>query len=57
MWCESCLEVWKWKNNKAGSKVKYTKYRKKDTIVEEKILEEKRRNIWCPECKTRKKQL
>ena len=55
--CKSCLEAQKQRNKKAKSKVKYTQYRRKDTIVGEKISEEKRRNIWCLECKTEKKRL
>ena len=52
---KSCLETQKQKNNKAGSKIKCTKYRKKNTIVGEKISEETRRNIWCPKYKIEKK--
>jgi len=36
--------------------VKCTRCGKKDIIVEEKISKEERRNIWCPECRTRRKQ-
>ena len=53
---KSCLEVQKQKNKKAGSKVKYTQCRRKDTIVEEKILEEERRNIWCSKYRIERKQ-
>ena len=41
IWCENCLEVWKWRNNEVGSKVKYTKYKRKDTIVEKKYQRRK----------------
>ena len=57
MWCESCLEVQKQKNNKVGSRIKYTKYGRKDIIVEKKISKEEIRNIWCLEYRTGKKQL
>ena len=55
IWCENCLEIWKWRNNETGSRVKCTKSGKKDTIVGKKILEEKRKNIWYPKCRTGKK--
>ena len=41
IWCKNCLEVWKWRNNEVGSKVKYTKYKRKDTIVEKKYQRRK----------------
>jgi len=41
IWCENCLEVWKWRNNEVESKVKYTKYKRKDTIVEKKYQRRK----------------
>ena len=53
--CKGCLEAWKWRNNEAGSKVKYTKCRRKNIIVEEKISEKKKRNIWCSEYRTERK--
>ena len=56
VWCKSCLEAWKQRNNKAENKVKCTKCERKDIIVEKKISEEERRNIWCPECRTERKQ-
>ena len=54
---KSCLETQKWRNNEAESKVKYIKYGRKNTIVEEEISEEERRNIWYLEYKTKRKQL
>ena len=57
IWCESCLEVQKQKNNKVGSRIKYTKYGRKDIIVEKKISKEEIRNIWCLKYRTGKKQL
>ena len=56
VWYESYLEAWKWKNNETGSRVKYAKCRRKDIIVEEKILEKEKKNIWCPEYRIGKKQ-
>ena len=56
VWCKSYLEVWKWRNNEIGSRVKYAKCRRKDMIVEEKMLEEERKNSWYSECRIGKKQ-
>ena len=39
------------------SKVRYTKCRRKDIIVGERILEEEKRNILCPEHRLREKKL
>jgi len=39
-----------------GSKVRYTKCKRKDTVVRERIPEEKRRNILCLEYRTEEKK-
>ena len=57
VWYENCLEVLKWRNKEAGSRVKCTKCGRKDMIVKEEILEEGRRNIQYPEYRTGRKQL
>jgi len=61
MWCKDYIEGWRWRNaeGEAGkeTKVKCTKCRRKDTVVDEKISEEEIREILCPECGTEKKVL
>ena len=56
VWCESCLEAWKWRNNEERSKVECTKCGRKDTVVGEKIYHKEWEKILYPECRTRKKK-
>ena len=55
----SCLEVQRYKENTVKERgtvnVKYSWYERKDTV--ERISEENRKRILCPEYRTRKKQL
>ena len=58
IWCSSCLEAQRWRENTAKEKgvvnVKYSQYRRKNTV--ERISEEDRKRILCPEYRTGKKQ-
>jgi len=59
VWCESCLEAWKWRDNEAeierGSKVRCMKCKRKDTVVGKKISKDEKGRILCPEYRIGKK--
>jgi len=59
IWYYDCLRAWKWRNTEGeagrGTKVKCTKYGRKDTIVDEKIDREELRKILCSEYRTGRK--
>jgi len=58
MWCSSCLEAWRWRENMARERgavnVKCSQCKRKDIV--KKILEKDRKRILCLECRTGKKQ-
>lgn len=61
IWYGNCKRGWEWKNAEGkidrGTKVKCTRYRRKDMVVDKKICEEEKRQILCPECRTGRKVL
>ena len=59
MWCDPCQEVWNWRDGEARrgkmTRVQYTECGKRDAM-RERVSEQERREILCPECRTGKKK-
>jgi len=56
LWYGRCLEAWKQRKNRGGSKIECAKCGREDTIIERKISKEEKGKILCPECRTGKRK-
>jgi len=56
LWCGRCLEAWKQRKNREGSKIECVKCGREDIIIGRSVSKDEKEKVLCPEYRTGEKK-